>query len=878
MAPNGSSSLNQPAWESNHNYTAKAVVTPAYFELYLDGQLLGQVTGGFSGLPNQDLLVNAVPSWADGLGNYIPSQSSIDAQSSGGATAAATFPVDTRLVPLMLLAPGSISENLPFQYGGSETLTVTAVFRLTAASANLQTYAPYVDAYGQSVYSSFPGQIQNDADLQTAATEEQTALAAWGTPGGYDAWGGVLNAGWQDTATGFFHVVQRNGVWWLISPAGNPCFYIGLDTGPLTTGNNTPASYRTWEFAAVPPQTPPYNSAWGYSDWGNTGIASVSFDTWNMIRKYGSGSWQSIATNLAVQRMNAWGFSGFGKWSSEAGNLPILPVLEPYNVPILVLHPDIFDTVVQGVLQSSLQAQIEASVGDSRILGWSFGNEYDDLITPAEVQSILALGGAVPAKRALVDQALSAIYGNNVAVMAAAWGVTATTTAGLYSASPTLPATDIETLREYYEDRYFAFVYQTIKKIDPNHLYFGIWIVPGWWVNATDWQLDAAHVDVIGYDRYSPVFEDSLLEGLAKSTAKPIFLGEFSFPPSYNLQRGYEVYPSASAADDADAGAQYQSNLESAARNPWCVGVAWFEYRDEPVSGRGFLGETDLDLVEGEDYAFGMVDVADRPKYDLVNQVRTTNLAMAQRRLAFGPPSLSVGGTIDNASFAVNTPVAPGSLVSIFGTGLAGDAAMAAGPSLPLALGTTSLELGGVPVPLIHAFPTQVDAQVPWELAGQTAAPLTIVTDDLSGNTVSVLLAEYSPGIYTATGTGTGQGAILIDGTATLAAPASGPITGQPATPGTFIDIFATGLGPVTNQPASGAPAPANPLARTTATVTVTIGGVTATPSFAGLAPGWVGLYQVNVQVPANAPVGDAVPVALSVGGVASNQVTMAVQ
>jgi uncharacterized protein (TIGR03437 family) len=60
--------------------------------------------------------------------------------------------------------------------------------------------------------------------------------------------------------------------------------------------------------------------------------------------------------------------------------------------------------------------------------------------------------------------------------------------------------------------------------------------------------------------------------------------------------------------------------------------------------------------------------------------------------------------------------------------------------------------------------------------------------------------------------------------------------------------------------------------------VTVTIGGVPATPSFAGLAPGWVGLYQVNVQVPANAPVGDAVPVALSVGGAVSNQVTIAVQ
>jgi uncharacterized protein (TIGR03437 family) len=400
-------------------------------------------------------------------------------------------------------------------------------------------------------------------------------------------------------------------------------------------------------------------------------------------------------------------------------------------------------------------------------------------------------------------------------------------------------------------------------------------------VNATDWQLNAAHVDVIGYDRYSPVFEDSLLEGLAKSTAKPIFLGEFSFPPSYDLERGYEVYAAANATDDADAGAQYASNLQSAARNPWCVGVAWFEYRDEPVSGRGFLGETDLGLVEGEDYAFGMVDVADRPKYDLVSQVRSTNLAMAQRRLAFGPPSLNAEGTVDNASFAIDTPVAPGSLVSIFGTGLAGDAAMAAGPSLPTVLGTTALALGGVPVPLIHVFPLQVDAQLPWELAGQTSAQLTIVTDDLNGNAVSVPLAEFSPGIYTATGTGTGQGAILIDGTATLAAPASGPFAGQPARRGTdIVDIYATGLGPVTNQPASGAPGPASPspLASTTATVTVTIGGAPATVGFAGLAPGWVGLYQVNAQVPANAQVGDAVPVVLSVGGAVSNTVTMAVQ
>ena len=868
-----------PAWVLNQNYTAQAVITPTYFELYLNGQLLGHISSGFSGLPYQDLLANSIPSWAAGTGNYLAGQSSLDAVSSGGSAVSEVFAADMRPVPLMLLAPGALSESVPFPYDGSDSLTVTATFSLTAVSANPQTYAPYVDTYGQSVYSTFTGKIQTDADLQTAAAEEQTALAGWGVPTGYDAWGGVLNAGWQDTATGFFHVTRRNNIWWLISPAGNPCFYIGLDTGPLTTGNNTPTTGREWEFAALPPQTAPFDVAWGYGDWGNTGISSVSFDTWNMIRKYGSGSWQTTATNLTVQRMQAWGFSGFGKWSSVTGNLPILPVLEPYNVPILVTHPDIFDPTVQGLFQTSLQQQIQPSLNDASILGWSFGNEYDEIITPAEITGILALAGTVPSKQGLVNQALSAIYGNSVSAMAAAWGVTAATVADLYNSSPTPPAADIETLREYYADQYYGYLYQTIKGIDPNHLFFGFWIVPGWWVNATDWQLQAAHVDVIGYDRYSPVFEDSLLQSLAVSTNKPIFLGEYSFPPTYSLLRGYEAYAAVSSTDDADAGTMYQTNLNAAAHNPWCVGVAWFEYRDEPVAGRGFLGETDLDLVEGEDYAFGMVDVADRPKYDLVNVVRTTNLAMAQRRLTFGPPSLNAGGTVDNASFAANTPVAPGSLVSIFGAGLSDTDQAAPGVPLPVALGTTSLTLGGVPMPLVHAFPLQVDAQVPWELAGQSQAQLGIVTDDLDGNTVTVPLAPFSPGLYAVAGNGAGQGAIIINGTATLAAPSNSPYSAQPARRGVdYIDIFATGLGPVTNQPATGAPAPSNPLAYATNTVTVSIGGVPATPTFAGLAPGWVGLYQVNVQVPANAPAGDAVPVSLSVGGVASNQVTMAVE
>ena len=127
---------------------------------------------------------------------------------------------------------------------------------------------------------------------------------------------------------------------------------------------------------------------------------------------------------------------------------------------------------------------------------------------------------------------------------------------------------------------------------------------------------------------------------------------------------------------------------------------------------------------------------------------------------------------------------------------------------------------------------------------------------------------------------GGGQGAIQIANTTFIAA-TTGSIPGaqtRPAQRGDFLTIFCAGLGDVNNRPASGAAASGGPLSTTRAAPTVTIGGVPATVSFSGLSPGFVGLYQVNVQVPASAPVGNAVSVVLTIGSVISNTVTIAVQ
>jgi uncharacterized protein (TIGR03437 family) len=102
----------------------------------------------------------------------------------------------------------------------------------------------------------------------------------------------------------------------------------------------------------------------------------------------------------------------------------------------------------------------------------------------------------------------------------------------------------------------------------------------------------------------------------------------------------------------------------------------------------------------------------------------------------------------------------------------------------------------------------------------------------------------------------------------------------NPAIPGqTAILIYSTGLGPVSSrQPATGAPGSLTNLAHTSSSVTATIGVVSANVTFSGLAAGYVGLYQANVEVPAAVVANSAAPVAISIGSVPSNTATIAVE
>lgn len=187
---------------------------------------------------------------------------------------------------------------------------------------------------------------------------------------------------------------------------------------------------------------------------------------------------------------------------------------------------------------------------------------------------------------------------------------------------------------------------------------------------------------------------------------------------------------------------------------------------------------------------------------------------------------------------------------------------------MPTKLGGFSAQLGAIPVPLFYVDTTQAYVQIPWELAGQTQATLTVTVNGQTAAPITVDLAAAAPGIFTTNG----QAAIVDN----LYRPLS---PGHPATAGsTLMRIFCTGLGAVTNPPATGAPATGDPAAVTVITPVIYLGAHQVSVVRSILVGGSVGLYEVDAVVPADTPAGDAISISLLTGSSASNTAALAVQ
>jgi len=222
---------------------------------------------------------------------------------------------------------------------------------------------------------------------------------------------------------------------------------------------------------------------------------------------------------------------------------------------------------------------------------------------------------------------------------------------------------------------------------------------------------------------------------------------------------------------------------------------------------------------------------------------------------AAGAPLTEFGAVVDAASFQ---NVGGGALASLFGSQLATGTAQAATIPLPTTLADATVFVNDAAAPLIFVSPGQINFQMPFEAAGNTR--VRVDRQGQRGNTVTVQVGRRSAGLYGFPGTtyGIAQNASRGNAFPWPDIPAFAGIPKAAARPGDVLVFYGSGLGPVDPGVATGAAAGASPLSTVTDTVQVNFSrgvfGALVDPLFVGLTPGFVGLYQVNVQVPALQP------------------------
>jgi uncharacterized protein (TIGR03437 family) len=260
-------------------------------------------------------------------------------------------------------------------------------------------------------------------------------------------------------------------------------------------------------------------------------------------------------------------------------------------------------------------------------------------------------------------------------------------------------------------------------------------------------------------------------------------------------------------------------------------------------------------------------------RYEMVTGTSISETVLVGTVVSTAAPRLSQQSTVNGASFARGEALAPGGIMSSFGFNLAAGNSIADVLPLPLTLGGVRMLVGGRQAPMFFSGFGQVNAQVPFETAPAQRTEVIAAVNGQFTVPQEITIAAARPGIFAIPAAAGPPRAIAQNQNYSLNSPSN------PAARGEVVIVYLTGSGEVDPAVATGEGAPSEePLARVALPATATIGGREAEIQFLGLSPGYVGLTQANLIVPANAPIGPDVPVVITIGGQPSNAMVIAVK
>ena len=207
------------------------------------------------------------------------------------------------------------------------------------------------------------------------------------------------------------------------------------------------------------------------------------------------------------------------------------------------------------------------------------------------------------------------------------------------------------------------------------------------------------------------------------------------------------------------------------------------------------------------------------------------------------------------------SPVAPGGLITVWGTALSPTNQATSQIPAPTALAQSCLTVNGQPMPLIFVSPNQVNAQMPFQAFGNVV--MVVHTPGGVSPNFNLTVDSNAPAVFLSATAGplTNLPTVVRQSTNLLVTDS------DPIHEGDAITLYTTGLGAVTPVVPNGNPGPSNPLAYSVVQPVLTLGGAGLGVDYAGLAPGEVGVYQINATVPSNAPQGLNIPLTISQGG-----------
>ena len=481
-----------------------------------------------------------------------------------------------------------------------------------------------VDEFGQFSGRDWLLKMRDAGEFATRVEAEAADLKAHPAPPDRDEFGG-WKSGPQLRATGYFRSEKVGEKWGLVTPTGHLFWSLGVDT--VTPWNATILSDREAMFVSLPApgsELAQFRKTIGGIHMGpRVGLQSEVFDfgAANLYRKYGPDYFARWADS-ALRRLPSWGFNTVGNWSDPAlHDAEKRATRVPFvgTVHIGGDHPrlsggddywgqmhDPFDPQFALDAAASLGNVAKGIGDDPYCVGYFVDNELSwggsDENNPRQRYGLAygALKAPKSAARAAFIAQLQTKYGTSEK-LAATWQIAPASWDDLRApdAPNNAAKADFSAFLSAFADKYFVVVREELKKVAPHQMYLGCrfaWRTPEAVASA------ARVVDVLSFNIYQP----TVGVGEFRDLDKPFLIGEFHMGAT---DRG-SLHPGLVEAPDQIARAQmFAAYLQSALDAPNCVGAHWFQYADEPVTGRQF---------DGENYNIGLVDITDTPYPELI--------------------------------------------------------------------------------------------------------------------------------------------------------------------------------------------------------------------------------------------------------------------